>query len=248
MKTMVLGTILLLFLASAPTLDAATCSCVAPDNSCAVMVNTCTYGCGAWCLSGGQCWWECYDAPEKPTRPDQNCPVVIPLASNRQVRFTDLAGGVLFDIDADGDQDKISWTDPSSTTVFLALDRNGDGAVTDGSELFGNWTEQPPSAEPNGFLALAELDTVSKGGNGDGVISNLDAVFTNLRLWHDSNHDGLSQPEELRSLSQSGLLEIELRYHESQRRDRFGNVLRYQANVALAGGKTTAVDVFFLGE
>ncbi|HWN40675.1 MAG TPA: hypothetical protein VNW71_00550 [Thermoanaerobaculia bacterium] len=170
------------------------------------------------------------------------------MGSDRQARFTDLTGGVLFDIDADGDQDKISWTDPWSTTVFLALDRNGDGVVTDGSELFGNWTAQPPSAEPNGFIALAEFDTAQAGGNGDGVISEFDAVFADLWLWHDANHNGQSQPEELRSLSQSGLIGIELRYHESQRHDRFGNLLRYHAKVELAGGKTKAIDVFFLQE
>jgi len=170
------------------------------------------------------------------------------MGSDRQVRFTDLVGGVHFDIDADGDQDKISWTDPWSTTVFLALDRNGDGVVTDGSELFGNWTAQPPSAEPNGFIALAEFDTVQAGGNGDGVISELDAVFADLWLWHDANHDGQSQPEELRSPSQNGLIGIELRYHESQRHDQFGNLLRYHAKVELAGGKAKAIDVFFLQE
>jgi len=204
---------------------------------------TCFY----YTYCNGLCTANCYI--EKPEPPDPtDCPIIIPMGADRQVRLTDLARGVLFDIDADGDQERISWTDPRSNTVFLALDRNGDGVVTDGGELFGNRTVQPPSAEPNGFNALAEFDTDPAGGNGDGVISELDAVFASLLLWHDANHDGQSQLEELRTLPQSGLIEIELRYHESQRRDQFGNLLRYHAKVMLVGGHTKAVDVFFLGE
>jgi hypothetical protein len=199
----------------------------------------CTAKCTAQCEIIG---------PEKPEVDRTNCPIVIPIGADRQVHFTDLARGVLFDLDADGNQERISWTDPRSTTAFLALDRDGDGAVTDGSELFGNHTPQPPSAEPNGFNALAVFDTVPEGGNGDGVISELDAVFANLWLWHDENHDGQSQPAELRSLSQSGLSEIDLHYHENQRRDQFGNLLRYQAKVTLLDGKRKAVDVFLLRE
>jgi hypothetical protein len=203
------------------------------------------------------CYWHIYCTatctaqcdiigPEKPDPTD--CPIVIPMGADRQVHFTDLTRGVLFDLDADGNQERISWTDPRSTTVFLALDRDGDGAVTDGSELFGNHTLQPPSTEPNGFNALAVFDTGPEGGNGDGVISELDAVFANLWLWHDENHDGQSQPAELWSLPQSGLSEIDLHYHENQRRDQFGNLLRYQTKVTLFGGQRKAVDVFFLRE
>jgi hypothetical protein len=247
MRRIVIGTSLFLFLASLPTLHAETCSCVAPDNSCSI-VQTCTLGCSAWCFSGGQCSYTCERPNPKDGLPDSNCPIVIPMGSDRQPHFTDLSRGVLFDIDADGDRDRISWTDPSSSTVFLALDRNGDGAVTDGSELFGNWTAQPPSAKPNGFIALAEFDNPSKGGNGDGVISELDTVFADLWLWHDANQDGQSQPEELLSVPESELSELDLRYHESKRRDQFGNLLRYRAKAILVGGQTGAIDVFFLGE
>ena len=179
---------------------------------------------------------------------DPYCPIVIPMDSDHQARFTDLTRGVLFDIDADGIENRISWTDPRSHTVFLALDRDGDHTISDGSELFGNHTEQSPSAEPNGFLALAEFDTPSAGGNGDGVISEDDAIFADLLLWDDANHDGRSQPAELRSLAQGSVVEIELRYHETQRSDRFGNYLRYNAKVVLVDGQTKAFDVFFLGE
>lgn len=170
-----------------------------------------------------------------------NCPIVIDLG-NGTLRFTSAANGVLFDIDGDGQRNALAWTEAGSPDGFLALDRNGNGTIDSGLELFGNYTAQPQSATPHGFRALAVLDD-----SGDGVISAADAAYSALRIWVDANHNGRSEPQELATLQSHGIRSIDLRYVTSRRRDAYGNVLRYKSAVDRNGSRTSAVDVFFTG-
>jgi hypothetical protein len=174
-------------------------------------------------------------------------PIVVDL-DRGGFRFTDLENGVWFDMDSNGEHDWISWTDPTHSDGFLVLDRNLNGQIDDGSEMFGNYTDQPASDEPNGYEALAVFDQPQNGGNGDGLISDSDSVFQQLRLWIDSNHDAVSQQDELSTTGDHNIESFDLSYNTSNRHDQHGNILRHKSKAHRShGGVLQTVDVFFMG-
>jgi len=182
-----------------------------------------------------------------------NCSPIIIDVSGEGFELTSVEQGVQFDIAGTGKPVQIAWTAPGSRNAFLVLDRDGDEKITSGREVFGNFSPQPSSPAPNGFLALAEYDRPEEGGNGDGIIDSRDAIFSDLRLWIDLSHDGISQPNELFKLADLRVFSISLDYQESRRTDQYGNLFRYRAKINVGPGQRdqseaspAAYDVFLV--
>jgi hypothetical protein len=178
-------------------------------------------------------------------------PIVVDIAGNG-FALTDATNGVFFDLNGDGQSGhKVSWTGANTDDAWLVLDRNSNGVIDDGHELFGNLTAQPLVSEPHGFLALTEFDKPANGGNQDGVIDSSDSVFSRLRLWQDINHNGFSEQSELHTAASLGLAKFELNWRESKRTDEYGNQFKYRAKVKDIHGTQAgrwAWDVFLVSE
>lgn len=160
-------------------------------------------------------------------------PILIDVLGNGY-NLTNATNGVNFDLDGNGTPERLAWTTTNSDDALLALDRNTNGRIDNGAELFGNHTAQPEptgSSARNGFLALAEFDKPANGGNADGVITKADAIFASLLLWQDLNHNGTSESVELKTLASLGLAKIDLVYKKSLRTDGNGNIFLFRSKI-----------------
>jgi hypothetical protein len=170
-----------------------------------------------------------------------NSPLIVDTARDGY-QLTSVDNGVRFDLNADGVLEQVAWTMRDSDDAFLALDRNGNGRIDDGSELFGNYTparpDMPGVTTPNGFEALKFLESAAYGtSERDGLITARDAAFSRLLLWRDLNHNGLSEPDELQLVAESGLEAISTDYKSSRRLDKHGNEFRQRSRVLWADGQ-----------
>lgn len=169
------------------------------------------------------------------TQQPNNSPLIVD-TTNTGFKFSDpnRGGYVSFDIQGNGVIQKVSWPLPDSGNAWLVYDRDGDGVIKDGTELFGNFTPHADGGVPNnpyanGFLALQWFDKPAQGGVSDLMIDKQDAIWQKLRLWIDTHCYKApdlpcqSLPEELHTLESKNISSISLIYQLDQREDAIGN-------------------------
>lgn len=190
-------------------------------------------------LCTARCWTTCDGGvcPAEPIAttptPCQSSPILIDL-DNNGFHLTGLDEAVSFDIDGNGAPNRISWTARGTGDAFLVYDRNGNGRIDSGRELFGDATLlRSGEAATNGYEPLAEFDGSAFGGNGDSLVTPADAVWGLLRVWTDANHNAMSEPDELQTLVAAGIVALDTKYRHSGRRDAHGNTFRYRSTAVL---------------
>ena len=138
------------------------------------------------------------------------------------VRLTSAAAGVSFDIDGDGDLERVAWTEPGAAVALLAIDRDGDGRITTGAELFGSFSVFRAGNGPNALIETFK----ATGAPLSGAVQHGHALYERLLLWVDENHNGISEQSELRSVKEV-FTAIGLGFGKQHRLDQHGNLFRY---------------------
>ena len=168
-------------------------------------------------------------------------PLILDLNDNG-VMSQSIDSGVRFDLFATGTQVATGWTDPGDG--FLVLDRNHDGLINDGTELFGDSTFLANGKKANdGYQALADMDS-----NHDGFISNTDINFADLKVWTDTNSNGITDAGELLTLQDLGVVSLDVNATPTSTKDN-GNTLGLVSNYQTNDGNThTLADVWFVAD
>ena len=146
-----------------------------------------------------------------------------------------------FDLDNNGFAEKTSWV--GAKEGLLAYDKNGDGIINGGNELFGDRTlmKDGRTLASSGFTALAEYDD-----NKDGKIDGNDTIYTLLRIWQDSDGDGIASAGELKQLVDLGIVSIGLSYNNTGVTDGANNIQVRTGTFTLADGSSRAVGEYLL--
>ncbi|WP_347712464.1 hypothetical protein [uncultured Fretibacterium sp.] len=178
-------------------------------------------------------------APRRPSPEVRQDPLILDF--NRDGKVSTTPGKRYFDMDANGVAERVSWA--ASGDAFLAMDRDGDGKITSGRELFGDHTVMSDGrVASSGFQALADLD-----GNKDGKIDALDEAFGRLRIWSDQDGDGRFEDHELATLDEAGIESIGLSYTEQRTDDENGNQVVRTGQFVWSDGERGKASEFLLG-
>ncbi len=166
-------------------------------------------------------------------------PLVLDL-DGKGIATTGLAAGIHFDHDGDGFRELSGFI--TADNGFLVLDRNEDGKINDGTELFGDNTRLfNGDIAVHGFAALSEMDDDKSG-----VIDKGDTIFDKLRIFQDFNQNGITDDGELFSLADKKIAGLNLDYDESPQMDKFGNLHRQVGSFIMESGESrTMTDVVF---
>ncbi|WP_186058052.1 calcium-binding protein [Burkholderia gladioli] len=157
-------------------------------------------------------------------------PLVMDLSGDGIQLISESESKTYFDLHGTGFAVHTGWIGPQ--TGFLARE-NESGTVTSISDLFGN-------DETDGFSALAALDA-----NRDGVVDLSDPGFYDLCVWADVNGNGVSDPGELHSLQELGIVAINLETENSKRKVG-GNLVAEAATFVKSDGSTgEIVEAYF---
>ena len=166
-------------------------------------------------------------------------PLVLDM-NNDGVKTISIAEAVHFDQDGNGFAERTGWA--SADDGLLVLDRNGDGKINNGKELFGDqFVLASGKTASNGFEALAEFDV-----NQDGKIDPNDVIYSRLQVWQDSDGDGLCSPDELHSLNDLGIAAINLDSILVDQTDPNGNHLSLSGSFERSDGSTGQIGQFNL--
>jgi hypothetical protein len=153
-------------------------------------------------------------------------PLVVALDPEQPVAYEYAAGLRDFDLSAEGDGSAVATAWPTSVTPWLALDRDGDGRISSGRELFGSATLTSSGLARHGFEALLELDA-----NRDGRVDESDPQFASLLVWIDDDADRSSAAHELLPLAVLGVRSLNVAHRVQPRCDRLGNCERERSSL-----------------
>ncbi|MDD4883201.1 MAG: hypothetical protein PHF22_01975, partial [Sulfuricurvum sp.] len=186
------------------------------------------------------------DPDDSPTPGDPNpnfpSPLILDLNGDGVTSTFISETSTYFDLDNDGVRQRTGWV--QSTDALLVFDKNQDGVINNGTELFGNNTILKNGTKAaNGFEALKEYDE-----NKDGLIDNRDNIYNTLQLWQDTNSDGVTDTGELHSLSELGVASINLDYATTDDYEEQNRIFQTSTFTTTEGTTQSINDVWFMTE